>query len=197
MSNAVAILTMDSINALESKELKQELKTYLKAGEGISKSRWEMARAIYNVVNGELFDDDFENDGEFYNYIGLKKSNASQLVNAVRCAEQHNLETSLISVGKAYALSTLTDEEFDDFEAYLGEQEIDITVLSDKALVQLIKEWRVSQLTVIEEEVEESAEPLEEVEEPVEDKESIILHIILTMQENGITVDDIIEKLNN
>lgn len=190
--NEMMLLTQEAINGLANKELKKEVTNYVTAGASINNSRWLMAEAIYNVVSNELFDEDFETDTEFYNFVNIKKSNASQLVNAVRFMKKQGLDYNAYTVGKAYALSTLTDEEFEEFMIYCNENDICTHSMTDKALVELIKEWKMSQLEEIEEvaEEQESAEEEQEIEE-LDEKASMIAQIKETMERYNITIEDL------
>lgn len=188
------LLTQEGINALANVELKKEVQNFYTAGQGISNARWIMAQAIYNVVTDELFEDDFDSDSEFYSFVGLKKANASQLVNAVDFMKRNGFDFNVYSVGKAYTLSTLTDDEFNSFMDYCNENGYVTTAMSDKALQELVKAWKNP--TVVEEQTVE-AEAEAEAEQATEfDREGFILQIVNDMKNFGISIEELTEYYN-
>ena len=104
----------------------------------------------------------------------------------------------MFTVGSAYLLSTLTDEEFIDFVKWAEEQEIDLTTMSVKALRNLIKEYDSKddvEEDVIEDSTdnEDSSELDEDSEEiTVDGRESAIALIKSLMDEYNITVEEIL-----
>ena len=103
----------------------------------------------------------------------------------------------MFTVGSAYLLSTLTDEEFIDFVKWAEEQEIDLTTMSVKALRNLIKEYDSKddvEEDVIEDSTdnEDSSETDEDSEEIiVEGRESAIALIKSLMEEYNITLEEL------
>ena len=100
----------------------------------------------------------------------------------------------MFTVGSAYLLSTLTDEEFIDFVKWAEEQEIDLTTMSVKALRNLIKEYDSKDEVeddVIEDSTdnEDSSETDEEI--TISDRESAISLIKSLMEEYNITVEEL------
>ena len=127
--------------------------------------------------------------------MGVSKSTISQYIKAVEFVEKHEFGFDMFTVGSAYLLSTLTDEEFIDFVKWAEEQEIDLTTMSVKALRNLIKEYD-SKDDVEEEVIEDSTDDSNEsddVEEEVtvSDRDSAIALIKSLMEEYNITVEDI------
>ena len=105
----------------------------------------------------------------------------------------------MFTVGSAYLLSTLTDEEFIDFVKWAEEQEIDLTTMSVKALRNLIKEYD-SKDDVEEDVVEDSIDNEDSIESDedsdeisVDTRESAIALIKSLMEDYNITVEDIME----
>ena len=187
-------LTVANVTTLASKELTVELFNIMNAINEGNKSAWEIARAYKRIIDDELFDEDFENVQEFALYVGVSKSTISQYIKAVDFVEKHEFGFDMFTVGSAYLLSTLTDEEFIDFVKWAEEQEIDLTTMSVKALRNLIKEY--DSKDDVEEDVvedstdnEDSSESDEEV--TVSDRESAIALIKSLMEEYNITIEDI------
>lgn len=191
-------LTVANVTTLSSKELTVELFNIMNAINEGNKSAWDIARAYKRIIDDELFDEDFENVQEFALYVGLSKSTISQYIKAVEFVEKHEFGFDMFTVGSAYLLSTLTDEEFIDFLKWAEEQNIDLTTMSVKALRNLIKEYD-SKDDVEENVVEDSTdnddsnESDEDVEEEVtvSDRDGAIALIKSLMEEYNITVDEL------
>lgn len=190
-------LTVASVTTLASKELTVELFNIMNAINEGNKSAWDIARAYKRIIDDELFDEDFENVQEFALYVGVSKSTISQYIKAVEFVEKHEFGFDMFTVGSAYLLSTLTDEEFIDFVKWAEEQEIDLTTMSVKALRNLIKEYDSKddvEEDVIEDSTdnEDSNESDEDIEEDIIDsRESAIAIIKSLMEEYNITVDEL------
>lgn len=190
-------LTVASVTTLASKELTVELFNIMNAINEGNKSAWDIARAYKRIIDDELFDEDFENVQEFALYVGVSKSTISQYIKAVEFVEKHEFGFDMFTVGSAYLLSTLTDEEFVDFVKWAEEQEIDLTTMSVKALRNLIKEYD-SKDDVEDDVIEDSTdddfdESDEDVEEEVTvtDRDDVISLIKSLMKEYNITVEEI------
>ena len=192
-------LTVASVTTLSSKELTVELFNIMNAINEGNKSAWDIARAYKRIIDDELFDEDFENVQEFALYVGVSKSTISQYIKAVEFVEKHEFGFDMFTVGSAYLLSTLTDEEFIDFVKWAEEQEIDLTTMSVKALRNLIKEYDSKDDVENEveddiiEDSEDSSESNEDSDEiTVDDRESAIALIKSLMDEYNITVEEIL-----
>lgn len=190
-------LTVANVTTLASKELTVELFNIMNAINEGNKSAWDIARAYKRIIDDELFDEDFENVQDFALYVGVSKSTISQYIKAVEFVEKHEFGFDMFTVGSAYLLSTLTDEEFIDFVKWAEEQNIDLTTMSVKALRNLIKEYE-SKDDVEEDVIEDSTdddfdETDEDVEEEVTvtDRDDVIALIKSLMKEYNITVDEL------
>ena len=190
-------LTVANVTTLASKELTVELFNIMNAINEGNKSAWEVARAYKRIIDDELFDEDFENVQEFALYVGVSKSTISQYIKAVEFVEKHEFGFDMFTVGSAYLLSTLTDEEFIDFVKWAEEQEIDLTTMSVKALRNLIKEYDnkdevPEELIEDSTDNEDSSETDEDSEEIiVEGRESAIALIKSLMEEYNITLEEL------
>lgn len=187
-------LTVAGVTGLQCKELTVELFNIMNAINEGNKSAWSVARAYAQIVKEELFDEDFETIQDFADFVGVSKATISQYTNAVRFMEAHEIEFDVFTVGSAYQLSKLTDEEFNDFIKWAEAQGIDVSALSVKALANLIKEYLapVEDDVVEDDAVEEVAE--EDCVEAV-DREGVILMIINTMKEHNITIEELQERM--
>ena len=191
-------LTVANVTTLASKELTVELFNIMNAINEGNKSAWEVARAYKRIIDDELFDEDFENVQEFALYVGVSKSTISQYIKAVEFVEKHEFGFSMFTVGSAYLLSTLTDEEFIDFLRWAeNDKGLDITLLSVKALRNLIKEYDSKddvEEDVIEDEDstdEDSTDEDVEDEVTVSDRDGAIALIRSLMNEYNITVEEL------
>ena len=190
-------LTVANVTTLASKELTVELFKIMNAINEGNKSAWEIARAYKRIIDDELFDEDFENVQEFALYVGVSKSTISQYIKAVEFVEKHELGFDIFSVGSAYLLSTLTDEEFIDFVKWAEEQEVDLPTMSVKALRNLIKEYHskdeVEDDVIEDENSTDNDEFDEDVEEEVtvSDRDGAIALIKSLMEEYNITVEEL------
>lgn len=190
-------LTVASVTTLASKELTVELFNIMNAINEGNKSAWDIARAYKRIIDDELFDEDFENVQEFALYVGVSKSTISQYIKAVEFVEKHEFGFDMFTVGSAYLLSTLTDEEFVDFVKWSEEQNIDLTTMSVKALRNLIKEYDskddVKEDVIEDEDSTDEDSTDEDVEEEitVSDRDSAIALIKSLMEEYNITVEEL------
>ena len=187
-------LTVANVTTLASKELTVELFNIMNAINEGNKSAWDIARAYKRIIDDELFDEDFENVQEFALYVGVSKSTISQYIKAVEFVEKHEFEFDMFTVGSAYLLSTLTDEEFIDFVKWAEEQEIDLTTMSVKALRNLIKEY--DSKDNIEDDIIEDSTDNEDSNESDEEitisaREAVISRIKELMEEYNITVEEL------
>ena len=186
-------LTVANVTTLSSKELTVELFNIMNAINEGNKSAWEVAKAYKRIIDDELFDEDFENVQEFALYVGVSKSTISQYIKAVEFVEKHEFGFDMFTVGSAYLLSTLTDEEFIDFVKWAEEQEIDLTTMSVKALRNLIKEYDSKdevEADVVEES-KDNEDSSESEEITVDGRESAIALIKSLMEEYNITVEEL------
>ena len=186
--------TVANVTTLASKELTVELFNIMNAITEGNKSAWEVARAYKRIIDDELFDEDFENIQEFALYVGVSKSTISQYIKAVEFVEKHEFGFDMFTVGSAYLLSTLTDEEFIDFVKWAEEQEIDLTTMSVKALRNLIKEY--DSKDNVEEDIIEDSTDNEDSNESDEEitisaREAVISRIKELMDEYNITVEEL------
>lgn len=182
-------LQVKGIESLKNKSLIGQLKVMQDSKLEYTKSNWKLASAMWNVVQGELFKDDFKSLTEFYKFVGMSKSNATELVKAYGFMNKHMLiptnkqgkpAFAEISgtVGVAYELSKLSEEDYKSFEKWFISGHADDTIwnYSKPDVVELIKEWRNSLLTDKEKAEAEKAEAEAEANKPsrytIKDKET-------------------------
>lgn len=156
---------------LLNKELAKSVNEINKAVIEGNKSSWRVAEELTRIVEDELFEEDFDTEKQFAEFVGLSKSYFSQCKSAVRFKEQYGLDTT---VNKAYLFSTLEDyNEFADW--VLTEYGAQPTEFADKAIKDLIKEFKNKDVEPVEETEEE---PAEDIIDEVEEVNNIMIEVV-------------------
>lgn len=116
--NELTVATID-VNSLICKALGNNLKKAQQALVKANGNAWDYAQAMANIVNGKLFEEDFETIEKFADLIGISKSNLSKQarVCAVRTSlKKMDFDTTNITVSWACELLPVHKEEvFEDF----------------------------------------------------------------------------------
>jgi len=162
------MLTVTGINELRNNDLKRELNTMLNVVNTVSSSMWEYARAVTVIIDNKMFSDDFSNQKEFAKYINLSPSSISNYVNAVHfvdshsddtvcvtvdgCREFHSLselwfdyKNTCLSIGKAYMLSTLSEEQYFEFTVAfhnIVEGTLVYLLMSDREFKDIVRHYK-------------------------------------------------------
>lgn len=162
---------------LSNKDLSKNLNDMVIAMQSLKKNTWKYAQAITNIVNNELYKDDFKTRKAFTDSIGLKESLCSKYVKA--CDFLHvsvhtyimNLkldnpdidEKAVIdgfSVNKCYYLQVLVEKElFVEFLDFIGEEAYNLHTMSERKLEELLKAFKNK----------DNEQPQEEPKDVVED----------------------------
>ena len=143
-----ALIVKNLGGELKNKELVRELKAIEKLELSSRANQWKEAEHFSNIVNDELFNDDFNSLTEFANCIGKSKQQMSQLVKAVAYAEECMIDKSMWSISKVYILSNITN--VDDFMKWVSENHKELNIenkddlrfYGDNFLKKLIKEYK-------------------------------------------------------
>jgi len=199
-----AIIKKEAVNALTNKELKKDLATMSNAVLNGKKSSWAYAFALEHIIKGESFKDDFKSMRKFSEFIGSTAGGISQIVTAVKFIKRYNLvevtdknkpilDTIPCSVGLAYVLGSLEDDEYIDFVNYLTEQGYeDVFTMSVREIKNELKAFRTGDEEATEQEAtEQEATEQEATETEAPTKEEVINQIKKLMKEYNITVDEI------
>lgn len=162
---------------LSNKDLSKNLNNMVIAMQSLKANTWKYAQAIANIVNGELYKDDFKTRKAFTDSIGLKESLCSKYVKACdfKAVSVHTyimnlkLDNSNInedevingfSVNKCYYLQTLVENNlFVEFLDFIGEDANKLHLISERKLEELLKAFKNK----------DKEEPKEEPKDVVED----------------------------
>ena len=198
-----AIIRKEAVNALTNKELKKDLVTMSNAVVNGKKSSWAYAFALEHIIKGESFKDDFKSIRKFSDFIGSTAGNISQIVTAVKFIKRYNLvevtdknkpilDTIPCSVGLAYVLGSLEDDEYIDFVNYLNEQGYeDVFTMSVREIKNELKAFRTGEEEAESTEAESTEAESTEAESTEPTKEDIIKTIKEMMKEYNITIEEL------
>lgn len=145
---------------LSNKDLSKNLNNMVIAMQSLKTNTWKYAQAIANIVNGELYKDDFKTRKAFTDSIGLKESLCSKYVKACdfKAISVHTYIMNLkldnpnineeevingFSVNKCYYLQVLVEKElFVEFLDFIGEEADKLHIMSERKLEELIKAFK-------------------------------------------------------
>ena len=191
MSNKNELVAVVKSMGLTCKELEKSIVNIKVAEVTGKKSAWVIASEYDKIIKGELFEEDFENKGDFAEVMGVSAGLISQYTKAVEfirvmeSVKDPMFTRDNTTVGKAYMLAGLDDLQ--DFLGYCESEKIDVFQLSDAGLKQTIKAYKNMVVVDDTEEVEDvDTEEVEDVDtEEVEDKVEYIKELLqeLTTEE--------------
>lgn len=102
-------LTIYNTEGLTNKKLTKAIEKINNLRLKDNKTKWDIADTIHNIVANELFVEDFENEGNLAEYLGMKRSYLNRLK---RASEYHKLGAyEVVEDGKTkveYPLSQMT-----------------------------------------------------------------------------------------
>lgn len=146
--------------ALTNADLSKELTTMVESMQSLKANTWRYAQAVANIVNHELYKDDFKTRKAFTDSIGLKESLCSKYVKAcdflrisvytyvmnLKQDNPHIKESEVInsfSVNKCYYLQTLVENNlFVEFLEFIGEDADKLHLISERKLEELLKAFK-------------------------------------------------------
>ena len=164
---------------LINKELNKQVSIIEKAFASGKKAQWDLTFAVAEIIDNELWEDDFDTQKDFASYMNLSNASISQYKGAVRFITATGANPNDISVGNAYLLSTMVEvvedkngisynfSEYLEFEKYCTENEIDLLHLTQTGLKQAIKDFRNPEEATEEATDESTEEATEETTEEV------------------------------
>ena len=160
-----AELVMLNVNELKNKTLKTQLNKINTAIVSGKKSQWNIAEAICKIMTDSLYVDDFENEKELADYMGMSRPNLNKLK---RCVEYRDtLELNDYSTSKVMEFLPLTVEQTKD----LIEKNCITSNDTVSDIRDLVKDYRLIN-GLIEEKAENVSRETLETEETEESEET-------------------------
>lgn len=188
-----AELVMLNVNELKNKTLKTQLNKINTAIVSGKKSQWNIAEAICKIMTDSLYVDDFENEKEFADYMGMSRPNLNKLK---RCVEYRDtLELNDYSTSKVMEFLPLTVEQTKD----LIEKNCITSNDTVSDIRDLVKDYRLIN-GLIEDKTEnvsletletEEAEEAEETEETTEEDYIEVSIPLLAIINNKVSYENV------
>lgn len=175
---------------VSNEEFATALNTIISAETMGKQSAWVIATAYANIIENNLFEDDFENAKEFAGVMGVSQATITQYKKAVEFITANEVFTANdLSVGKAYMLSALK-EQLNEFLTWCLSNDMLIETMTDGVLKKAIKEWK-KENEAIESESEEVTE--ETTEETTEEESSLYDELISYI--DGMSDDELVKVI--
>lgn len=174
MNNTTALIVNNptAISSLVNKDLRKNVTAMVQASNGLSKSMWKYAIAVHNIIEGELFKDDFKTQKAFAKAMDTNESTLSKFHSAVECVtnDLHNYGYSMenISYSNAYLLSTI--ENLDEFMGMY--HDTDFSKIGKNQLEKLISAYKHPEKEVVDVEPKEAETEAEAEEVEAEEVEA-------------------------
>ena len=157
------IMITEKINALTNTALKDSLGVIQNEVLSVNASQWVIAKQVHDILTKETFRDDFNNEEEFANFIGISRSNCNKMKKAVDFRDSNEVFAGW-SLNKVYEIMCLPKEEAPKLlEDYMIDK--DDTVKEIREAVKAYKE------DTAESKVVADVTPTEENETPEKTKE--------------------------
>lgn len=185
------VMVSGKINALTNTALKDSLGVIRKEVLSVNTSQWEIAKQVHDILTKETFKDDFNNEEEFANFIGISRSNCNKMKKAVDFRDSNDVFADW-TLNKVYEVMCLPKEEAPQLLAdYMIDK--DDTVKEIREAVKAYKEdfaesKVVADVTSAEETEttektpeEKTVEERQEVEKESDTKETLLHSLIATL----------------
>lgn len=104
------IMITEKINALTNAALKDSLGVIQNEVLSVNASQWVIAKQVHDILTKETFKDDFANEEEFANFIGISRSNCNKMKKAVDFRDSNEVFAGW-SLNKVYEIMCLPKEE--------------------------------------------------------------------------------------
>ena len=104
------IMITEKINALTNTALKDSLGVIQNEVLSVNASQWVIAKQVHDILTKETFKDDFNNEEEFANFIGISRSNCNKMKKAVDFRDSNEVFAGW-SLNKVYEIMCLPKEE--------------------------------------------------------------------------------------
>lgn len=109
-NNMNEIMITEKINALTNTALKDSLGVIQIEVLNVNASQWVIAEQVHDILTKETFKDDFNNEEEFANFIGISRSNCNKMKKAVDFRDSNEVFAGW-SLNKVYEIMCLPKEE--------------------------------------------------------------------------------------
>lgn len=153
---------MNELKTITNTTLMKRVNTIRNEFAKVEKSAWTVAKCYYDIVNGELFKDDFETLTAFAEYMGVNKSTISRMVNAY---------TKKLACGLDAYTSTQVIEMLPIKENEKVNECIEVMAITPNDTQKEVRAKVKEYLHPTAESTEETAESTEETAESTEDKQ--------------------------
>lgn len=104
------IMITEKINALTNTALKDSLGVIQNEVSSVNASQWVIAKQVHDILTKETFKDDFNNEEEFANFIGISRGNCNKMKKAVDFRDSNEVFDGW-SLNKVYEIMCLPKEE--------------------------------------------------------------------------------------
>lgn len=171
---------------LANKELGKQIAIITEAIRMGKNAQWDVVFAVNEILAEELWEDDFDTQKEFAEFMNLSNASISQYKGALLFLKATGISYDMLSVGNAYLLSTfiLADEEsgtydvqeYIEFEEWCKANGIDLLNLTQKSLRSAISDFK-SKDNAVDDEIEDEDVESESTEDSEETKANVTIQI--------------------
>lgn len=171
------IITSSNVNGLINNELKENVMVMLKSAQEQNGSMWKYAIAVNNIVQADLFKDDYESLTKFAKAIDSTKSTLSKYSNDVilmnHLMENYGYSMEVMHITKVSELLGI-QERIDEFMEFIGGK--DLQRMPRAEIRKLVKEFKGDEPE--KEKVEEVTSESNETNETNETDENVYVKCI-------------------
>ena len=126
-----------------NKQLNTNLKIMLDAMNGYERSTWKFAHALYNIIENELYVDDFKTLKAFADKLGIAGSILSRVkfgIPNMETLKKYGYDESNMTLSKSYILYRLEDNQV-AFLEWCKKHNVKLDLISEKKMVSFIDEF--------------------------------------------------------
>lgn len=165
------IMITEKINALTNTAMKDSLGVIRNEVMSVNTSQWEIAKQVHAILTKETFKDDFANEEEFANFIGISRSNCNKMKKAVDFRDSNEVFADW-TLNKVYEIMCLPKEEAPQLlDDYMIDK--DDTVKEIREAVKAYKEDTAESKVVAEVKPTEETENTDKTPEETNEKYTI------------------------
>ena len=171
---------------LANKELGKQIAIITEAIRMGKNAQWDVVFAVNEILAEELWEDDFDTQKEFAEFMNLSNASISQYKGALLFLKATGISYDKLSVGNAYLLSAfvLADEEkgeydiqeYLEFDDWCRENGIDLLNLTQKSLRNAIADFK-SKDNSVDDEIEDEDVESESTKDSEETKANVTIHV--------------------